>query len=318
MFNEELKQEYIRNKEENTNLPEGYLRRLFNRSETTEEYLGKDIYDFSVSEIVGLLIKLNMNSYDTLYVINSHYRLYTDYCLSKGLVFDNQNHYNEITKDRLLSCVNPLVAENKIIDREKLNKYCDMLVNYQDKFILQCFFEGICGKEMSDVFMAEFSDIDEVNNKMKLTSGRTVNVSTTLIEYAREADEAKMLFPNLSVDTSSNAETRKMELIQDGKIVKWTAHSTTETDVDGKKEVYSYRNKISYMFRYLGITHIVTPNSLIESGIIDRINSLAKELNRSVEEIIYDKKYYDAICYQFNKKIVRSTFLKKYEKFLVG
>lgn len=312
MFNKDLKQEYISYKESITNCPKGYLNNLFERSSVYESNLNKDVCSFTVKEILELYAILNFNSYDTLNVINSHYRLYTEYCLLKGLVHDNQNHYNEIQKKQLMDCINPLSKENKIITKEKLVNYCNTLVNYGDKFIIRCLFEGICGKELRDIFLAKISDIDINKKKMTLSSGRIVNVSSTLIDYAIEADNAKEQYPNVDSDTLV---WKSKEYIPSDKIVKWTKRSDRNYD---DNNIVMYRNKVSLIFKFLGLTHIVTPNSIIESGIIDTINEYCKNHNMVAAEAVYKKDLYNYIYEQFNKKIVRSTFIDKYQKFLVS
>ena len=84
-------------------------------------------------------------------------------------VIKDKNKNNEDEKKYIfnfLVYLNGIISkENKIITKEKLINYCNTLVNYGDKFIIRCLFEGICGKELRDIFLAKISDID-INYKI--------------------------------------------------------------------------------------------------------------------------------------------------------
>ena len=51
--------------------------------------------------------------------------------MENNLSIDNINHYDSVTTDILLQCVNKNVLNNKYIDRETLLKYIDELPNIE-------------------------------------------------------------------------------------------------------------------------------------------------------------------------------------------
>ena len=120
MYNEDIKQRYILEKESTTSTPEGCLKKLFQKTSEYEKRLEKDISSFTVYEIIDFYKTFNTPSQGSLVVINSHLNLYTDWCLKQNLVSDYQNHFYEINHDILQTCINTLALKRSIISREEL------------------------------------------------------------------------------------------------------------------------------------------------------------------------------------------------------
>ena len=121
MYNEELKLEYIKeNKDRNFALEE-ISKRLFNQIEETEIKFGKDCCEFTISEIIDYYKSRLSASLESLNVINSNLKLYTNWCMvKKGMVEDHQNHYMEISIELLNQCLNLGLTMSKIISRKDL------------------------------------------------------------------------------------------------------------------------------------------------------------------------------------------------------
>ena len=96
MYNEERKRQYIEMKESNVTLPFRALERLFNQTEPFEEKNGKDVCEWTTTEILDFYKYLDQYSLSSLVVINSNLCLYTNWCLIEMLIPDCQNHYLEI------------------------------------------------------------------------------------------------------------------------------------------------------------------------------------------------------------------------------
>lgn len=135
MYNEELKQRYIREKRETTIIGLNFLERQFINIAGYEEELGKDLSNFTTPEIIEYYKILGSRSLESLIVINSQYSMYTQWCLQQNLVLDSQNHYLEMNNDILLQCLNQTIIDKSIVTREEFLDLIHQLPNYRDQFI---------------------------------------------------------------------------------------------------------------------------------------------------------------------------------------
>ena len=56
--------------------------------------------------------------------------------MTKSLLKDNQNHYNEITPDLLITCINSGLAQASIVTRDELCDIIDHMDNACDAFFI--------------------------------------------------------------------------------------------------------------------------------------------------------------------------------------
>ena len=78
-------------------------------------------------------------------------------------------------------------------------------------------------------------------------------------------------------------------------------------------------NKIIRSLSYLGVGDYVTPNSIIDSGMIDFINRRCKEIGIKASEYIRSS-YIDEVNKQFSKQITKvreKYFIDDFKDFLV-
>ena len=155
MYNENIKNRYIENKESEVIVPKGYLQNCFKKSEPFEEELGKDISNFTAYEINNFFKTLNISSYESLLVLCNSFQQYTQWCLQQNLVKDSQNHFLEFDKDDLIACLNKIAMQNKIIPKETIYGWCNELVNYGDSFAIIALFEGLKGKNYCEIVNAK-------------------------------------------------------------------------------------------------------------------------------------------------------------------
>ena len=152
-FNKEFKMQYLdENEYRNINI-KTTVDLLFRRIANTERLLNKDLYDFSVEEILGFYKYLSTPSLESLMIMHNQYKLYSAYALNRGLIKDNQNHYAEIDNETLKSCVHAGLAKAKIITRSELLDILNSsyVENVSDKVIALSIFEGIAGKELTEL-----------------------------------------------------------------------------------------------------------------------------------------------------------------------
>ena len=201
MYNKEIKQRYIVEKEKTTNMPNGYLVRQFDRTEEHELRLGKDLSRFTKEEAIDMYKTFNFDSLETLHVINSHFSLYTQWCLQQNLVPDCQDHYIEIKSDDLINCINKAALKKSLLTKTELYELIDKLKNPSDAFIMLALFEGIGGKNFCELVNLKMEDFN--GNTVTLCTGRKLTVSDKLVELA-ELSNITLIY--VSVDSAVDKE----------------------------------------------------------------------------------------------------------------
>lgn len=244
MFNEELKNRYIKEKRESTIIGLNFLERQFINISNYEEELGKDLSNFTTPEIIEYYKILGSRSLESLTVINSQYSMYTQWCLQQNLVIDSQNHYLEMNSDILFQCLNQTIIDKSVITREELLNMIYQLPNYRDQFIFLYLFEVGKDKDFFSLTHCKLEDFDKEKKVLYLT-GRTPKVSDELIRIAEEADKQDTYY------SITQKEIRKITFAENGYIIKDIPPAKPEEISDfrrGQKSIYRYCKK----FRILG------------------------------------------------------------------
>ena len=307
LYNEERKQRYIDYKESAVTIASGYLLRLFRASAPYEKNKGKDICNFTTSEIIEFYQMLNRQSEGSLSVINSTLSQYTNWCMMQNLVSDNQNHFLEITQDRYSECVNTLYVEKSVLTRQQVLDMVEKFENYCDKFIVLALFEGISGKDYKEIWTAHYSDIDEGKQQIRLFNGRVVNISKQLMNYAYEAGEITEYY----VIGDSQ---RKYEFLEsDDTLVK--SYMNCKPNVSDHQMSRRIYNRVQRLVTSIGMEWLI-PQNFIDSGKIDYVNTHSAELGISGEQYVMTKELLKNVEDQFGVKVARTVFLSRFGQFL--
>lgn len=304
-YNQQQKEKYINS---NLNRNQFLNKTNFNtfvRVSKVEEALGKDACNFETDEIISWYKSLLTSSLESLMSNNSQLKIYTDWCVQNGYTRDYQNHYSEITTEMLNDCLNEELVNKSILTRKELLYIIRKEVpdNPADCFLLLALFEGICGKEMSDLSMLEYKDFDFNKKSVHLYSGKTIKVSNELLHYAKETQETDEYYPYGS-DRSFYFKSKN----EDKRLLRSLYNATSTDDLTAlRKRLY---NKLIRMRNYTNIAAI-SQKSLINSGRIDYIN---KEMSKGMEfEVVIELEDYKA---KYGELIAKRRWLLQYAKFI--
>ena len=307
MFNEKTKRDYIEYSFDRNDNLEPLMLVLFGNLEKYEQSLDKDCCNFSADEIIGFYKYLCTPSLERLENINSQLKYYTSYCLSRNLVKDGANHYMELNREILLSCVNVEFAKKKIVSRSELLDVVKDLDNPVDKVLILGLFEGIDGDAYRDFVDMRTINIDEKNSSISLSSNRKLSVSERLMSYMKESAETYEYYALNVVETSNKRPTYSLidpYTAEDGKPI-FKARSTGHSN--GIVTTDLIQRRMIVLKRYLG-ADFVTKKALQASGRIDFIKHLISERNMSLEQAVRDP--------DLNKRYTRIAslprFLEKY------
>lgn len=299
MYNAENKARWLELKNSETISSPNYYENKMDNAEPFETMFNKDLCNFTVAEIIDMYKGMNFYSATTVYITNKIYAEYTDWCVKEGLVADSQNHYMEITRQMTIDCLNASAMKSRVVSREQVIEWCNKAWNAADKYLLLGLFEGIKGNRYVDFTDTKISDID--GNKIHLASGRTLEFSDTLINYALNCyEEDKYIYYGsefVSVLASGD------------EIMREVARSRSDSDRNKWHRIF-IRSKM--FFDYIGIRGVISMNAIRISGAIDYINKRAEKEGISAKE--YIEKYKEEIEYRYMKMY---KFYDTYKDFLI-
>ena len=307
MFNEERKNRFINKKDSEVTLAPGFLTNLFVKSAPFEEKLGKDLCEWTTTEIMEYYKYLDVYSYESLALMNSNYSHYTTWAITETLVPDAQNHFLEIDPGMLMRCVNTYNLGQTIITRNDLEYFADKIVNYTDRFVFYAIFEGIAGEQFCEITEAHLSDIDMKAKTMRLCTGRVVDVSDKLIDVARWAAEEDSY-------QAYGVQDRVLSYREAGTDLLFkTIHNKERNDKNNQKN-----NSQILSRRYIkglesvGMTRMLTTKRLMMSGKLDYIKRLMKREGLTLDEVLRTRTNEIDERYPVERTKSIPIFMKKY------
>lgn len=312
MYNKERKEEYIEYHKakflDESKKDSGLAQRIFIQISDYEEMLDKDCCNFTVSEIITYYKSLYSKSLEYLLNVNSQLRKYTAWFQEKSLLSDNQNHYEEIDADILLKCVNTELNKIRMVTRKELLKKIEVIRNPCDQFVILGLFEGIGGPNFT-----EFFDIGENNFKddsIVLNTGRVIPISQKLIDIGKESIKTYE-YEIITEHTESKVQYRKFN--ENDKTVIKTPNRKTGIGDDSDPQLQHQRiySKVMRMKKIHG-EQAFTPNTLITSGLIEKIREVMKNKNLSIQKALKD----EDVTKIYNKTINANLFALKYGNYI--
>lgn len=308
MYNEELKQGFIQTmvKTGINKTIETAATQYFKQAEPVEETMNKDLCDFNINEILGLLKHFCTPSMETLMMGVSMFRRYTYYCIEQNIVQDGLNHYEEVTNEMYLDCVNRSLSEDKIISREDLMRQVNFLDNPVEKFVLLAVFEGLGGTgcmDLVDIKLEQFK-----NNKVTLRSGRVLTVPKELIEIAEESANEYFYYP----PNVTNVKYEKVRFKDEPGIIK--SLYNVKADSTDRRKAYNIVNKLRRISDREGSKAFLNGH-LVESGRIDLIKRTMVD-NKEEDPRRAMRMCKDEMKVRYGEIQAVGRWLMKYEKYL--
>lgn len=306
MYNEEIKLRFISERNDEITTSSNYLNCLFEKASEIEEKLNKDLCNFTFYDITEFYKLLNISSVLSLTVMNSHYSLYTQWCMQQNLVRDGQNHYLEMRTEDYVNCINKGKLDMQILPKEVIYNWVDQLNNPKDQFILLGLFEGIRGKDFCE--LANLRPEDIKGNTAHLCTGREVNISNKLLNIIEDCIETK------TYTSMTGKEVKIMPLVDDGYIIK--GYPNTKSSAFGMRGGRIIKNSVQRIAQYFGVFPVVSANNIVESGKINTIKEYAKEKGMNCIDYIYSS-YINEIEDKYNCTIVKKSYILKYRDYLL-
>ena len=301
MYNEEYKKRYMQELVENDKYKKAVevISTYFNLSEKMETQLDKDVANFTLSEIIDFYKSICTTSDLYLASINSQLSAYCKWNGEQGMSLDNQNHFDEIGRDVLTQCINKGILDSQYITKSELYTYLDTynFDNISDKFLLIAFFEGISGKAYDEILHLYPEDIE--GNKVKLCSGRELEVSNKFVNIALESANEYGYVIGVRVCSFDKTDGRCFKRFK----------STPERE---KYAVIERMQKLMEQFS----CNAFNRGALMESGRLDRIKTYMKKHNCDMATCLNDDKFREQLEYRYGKFQSRLSYCRKYEELI--
>lgn len=303
MYNEALKAKYIEQKKNISTFNEKQIIGIFNRCEPYEKIAGKDLCNFSTTQIENMFRTMGFVSADSLCVFSSILSTYSSWCLGNGLIEDSQNHYTEMNNRRLYEMINLTQFDLKIVERNEVVNWCSKLNYSMGKVVLLGLFEGICGINFENLLGLTIDDLDMDNNRVRI-EGDWIGISRELANFMEQSYEEDFYY---SYDSE-----RKVNFIKSNLIIKERSNtSSTSSEFRKGRRVYFELKRI---FKQLGVEKWMTAKALVVSGQIHFIKE--ESAKRGIAPKEYISKYKKEIEGRYHRRFDSSRFLYSYERYL--
>ena len=244
--------------------------------QATERDVGKKITEFSQEEILNMYRKFNLTSVNTLQNYNNYLRAYCDFIIYK--TNKGTNRFADINKEMLKTCIDEDMRKNKYITYEHLKDIEEDLLNYTDAAILECLWNGIAEKELTDLTYLERSQLDENNMEINLKSGRTIKMYPRLYKLLDGAFK--------ETDLVRYGETTRVKKVNGyGKLYK--VRDNAYKDSDSVRFRWVYR-KIMIVRDYVGLPNM-SMKTLQGSGMLHYIKQGMERTGLGLREFLSTK-----------------------------
>ncbi len=163
-------------------------------------------------------------------------------------------------------------------------------------------YEGLNGKDYEDFWNTTIEDIDKQKRVIRVKRGE-LPISDTLIDYAEESNRTLELYP------MTGDMTRVTKLVENGKIIKLKINSMYDDPFHNGKNIYV---SIVRVCKFLDIDQWYNTRQANESGIINFIKHSMKQYGLNFHDYLWSD-YLREAEFQYDRKIVRSSFYTKYK-----
>lgn len=278
---------------------------MFRRVLAYEKKYNEMCYNFSKQEILEMYKDINYRQISTLYNVNSRLKKYTEYMIQLNKTNDIQNHYAEIDRKDLKSCINHTFIKNRLFQKEDIYNMLnsEQLVNISDKFMVLALYEGIGGSDYRELLNLTVNDIEIETDTIHTYKGRSVKATPKLITYAFEANEEKTY-------VSQTGKGWKRKYIPSDLIVK-RMKDNVETESGRRTRYHKAMTRIlnTLTFEEIQLEKFTDIKCFWHSGILHYVQDRIKELEVSFNEYVLSDKIGPELLEKFDYKFAKNNFI---------
>ncbi|KAA9007314.1 hypothetical protein F4V43_02175 [Paenibacillus spiritus] len=279
--------------------------RIFKVSNDLEEQLEKDLYNFNINEASRLMKLLAPSSFASSSFALGLIRSYIQWGIQQDLRDDNINPLASTTTDDFVGSF--VDTSKKVYYTEKeIATLIGKIANFQDSASIQAIFEGILGRQYSELLNILKKDLDPHSNVLEIRNKpskgplvtRKVNVSDKLMglllgaarqeEYAKNNGEGASRYPII-------------KLVDSPYVFRPAALNSKISDVGVPTLI---TNRISSIAKLFGQDYL-TPTNIRKSGMIKLAYDLIQQTGK------FDRQEIIMVCKQFGIDYKITTRIEK-------
>jgi len=308
-----IKQEYLDEKLIDTAKSDTFVLKAVDNFEYS---IGKSVFNMNYAELNEMIARFKNSSVKSILKNVSIIKTYIDFCVGKKFVLHGENRLAMFTVKEANNFVSRQALLNKIVSKETLEDYKNLLYNPQDQLLLELPFIGVRGRTVKDCTMEEIinltiDDVDEKNNILRLTQNnnkkRYLEVEESTIDLIKDVYEQEFYVENNGMPTNNPRFSSPREL-QINKVERYIFRvpSKDKMEIFNNSLLNSRMRKMQIFLdnKYLKYT------SLYESGMLNMAKNIYKEKGEITRED------YAEICLRYNyisenEKITKNIIIPK-------
>lgn len=285
-YNSEVKEEFLNTIEH----PEfkNIFKTMFYNSRNTEEFYDKDLFELNLDQISEVIKNINPATFNSIGNTKSRINSYINWAINNGRKTANINPLHGTGKEWDESFL--INMSDRYLNETDMHDLIETVSNPQDQALIQCIFEGISGRSMSELISMNINDVDKISNTVKVKDSnndesRIVKVSDKCIQFILDAYRQTFYI------TESTGGERDL-IDYRGSIFKKTEWKNTKTEQVSRhnlaKRLYTIKEELKL--------NALNLNTISESGRIKMAADMIRD--NSLTELT--KKEFAEIGDQFN------------------
>lgn len=295
--------------------------RIFILSQEMEEYYKKDLYEFTFSEFERFFYAAQPSTITASENFVSQTALYVDWAIEEGL-----------TKR-----INPLTSLDTTWRRKfgkhnlktlwtnmEMNELIKKIPEPQIAVVLSLLFNGVRGKNLSELSNLKESDVNYDEKKLTLTDEdgktRVIEVDQLCIDIIRLAN-AQEYYKSLDYYFSNKKRKKRSHLIDTPYILRKGKNSASKTDYVDSGQIHKRLEDVQEWFG----EYKMNPHTLVQSGRLAYAFELYMDNNRVFDQELVDKVFEKFKMEDYHQRaratkeyLNEETLLKVYKIFQVN
>ena len=266
-MNEERKRQFLKERRRSAEISTN-IDSWFALAAHFEELYGRDICEWTSTEIIRFAKYLSTAKIQTLILFKNSLSFYVDWCIANRLVSDNQNHFAELTTETLCECVDINKLKGFVFSREELLENISQLPNYSDRFIFLGLFEGIPRMDLARV------TLDDLEGNTLHLKEKDLEISDELASIIQQAAEE-------TTWTSMRATERVFDCEPGDTLIKKLAREHAQSNPS-----IIIGSRFRECLKYMGLSTEISAKNIAESGRIEYIRKLMRENDMEMPDVI--------------------------------
>lgn len=267
LYNETVKREFLNQYEDETS---SVYERVFKHSKGKEKSLSKDLYNFNEQEYEEFIKSLKPKTKESVRTYCNVLSTYVQYGIDKGLSY----HITNPIKRRQEYFYNFVEEKQLYFSYEEKESILMSLENEQDQFIIEALFNGIEGKQVSELVNLKISDLSEKDGKyyFKLTnidgSQRILEVSRKTYNLAKYANSQQQYYKKNGQIGEHERISAISELDNSDYIIK-----KANTNLNGESKgnpylIYNRLDSIKSLDEFKEYKDVLSTKNIVRSGML--------------------------------------------------